>query len=31
MMMTDGPTDPGGLFEFTDWDKVEAFGRELAS
>ena len=31
MMMTDGPTDPGGVFEFTDWEKVEAFGREIAA
>ena len=30
MMMTDGPTDPAGVFEFTDWEKVEAFGREVA-
>ena len=31
MLMTDGPTDPAGVFEFTDWEKVEAFGRELAA
>ncbi|MBT8092337.1 MAG: menaquinone-dependent protoporphyrinogen IX dehydrogenase [Gammaproteobacteria bacterium] len=27
MWMTKGPTDPTGTFEFTDWDKVEEFGR----
>jgi len=31
MMMTGGPTDPKGTFEFTDWDQVEAFGREIAA
>ena len=30
MMLTDGPTDAGGTFEFTDWEKVEAFGRKVA-
>ena len=30
MRMTDGPTDPAGVFEFTDWDAVEAFGRDIA-
>ena len=29
MCITKGPTDPKGVFEFTDWSKVEAFGREL--
>jgi threonine dehydratase len=24
-------TDPGQAFEFTDWEKVEAFGREIAA
>ena len=31
MWMTKGPTDPTGTYEFTDWDKVEAFGRKIAS
>ena len=31
MWMTKGPTDPTGTYEFTDWDKVEAFGRRIAS
>lgn len=30
MWMTRGPTDPHGVFEFTDWQRVEAFGRLLA-
>jgi menaquinone-dependent protoporphyrinogen oxidase len=30
MWMTRGPTDPTGTFEFTDWQRVEAFGREVA-
>jgi menaquinone-dependent protoporphyrinogen oxidase len=30
MWMTKGPTDPTGVFEFTDWQRVEAFARELA-
>jgi len=30
MLITKGPTDPNGVFEFTDWAKVEAFGAELA-
>lgn len=29
MWITKGPTDPKGVFEFTDWARVEAFGREL--
>ncbi len=29
MWMTKGPTDPTGTFEFTDWDAVERFAREL--
>jgi len=28
--MTKGPTDPTATIEFTDWDKVDAFG-ELIS
>ena len=31
MWMTKGPTDPTGTYEFTDWDKVEDFGRRIAS
>ena len=31
LWMTKGPTDPTGTYEFTDWDKVEAFGRKIAS
>jgi menaquinone-dependent protoporphyrinogen oxidase len=30
MWMTKGPTDPTGTFEFTDWNRVEAFGRVIA-
>ncbi len=30
MTITRGPTDPKGTFEFTDWQQVEAFGREIA-
>jgi len=26
MWMTKGPTDPGAVYEFTDWQQVEAFG-----
>jgi menaquinone-dependent protoporphyrinogen oxidase len=31
MWMTKGPTDPTGTYEFTDWDKVEEFGRKISS
>ena len=31
MLITDGPTDPKTVIEFTDWQQVEAFGRELAA
>lgn len=31
MWMTKGPTDPTGTYEFTDWNKVEDFGRMVAS
>ena len=31
MWITKGPTDTTGVFEFTDWSRVDAFGRELAS
>ena len=30
LWMGKGPTDPTGTFEFTDWDKVEEFGRLIA-
>lgn len=30
MLLTSGPTDPRGAFEFTDWAKVDEFGRMLA-
>jgi menaquinone-dependent protoporphyrinogen oxidase len=30
MWMTKGPTDPTATIEFTDWDKVEEFGRKIA-
>lgn len=29
MLMTRGPTNPNAIVEFTDWDKVERFGREV--
>ena len=31
MWMTKGPTDPNGVFEFTDWDAVDAFGEKVAA
>jgi len=31
MLMTKGPTDPKAVVEFTDWAKVEAFGREVCA
>lgn len=31
MLITDGPTDPKAVIEFTDWKQVELFGRELAA
>jgi menaquinone-dependent protoporphyrinogen oxidase len=31
MWMTNGPTDPSGTFDFTDWDEVEAFGRLISA
>ena len=31
MWMTKGPTDPKTVKEYTNWDKVEAFGKRLAS
>ena len=30
MWMTGGPTDPDNVFEFTDWNTVEDFGRKIA-
>ena len=30
MWMTKGPTDPQATIEFTDWDKVDEFGRVVA-
>lgn len=29
MLLTGGPADPRGVVEFTDWDRVEAFGRSI--
>ncbi len=31
MWMGKGPTDPTGTFEFTDWDAVEQFGRDVVA
>ncbi|MBT8089980.1 MAG: menaquinone-dependent protoporphyrinogen IX dehydrogenase [Gammaproteobacteria bacterium] len=30
MWITKGPTDPNSIVEFTDWDKVDEFGRMVA-
>ncbi len=30
MWLTQGPTDPGTVVEFTDWSRVEAFGAAMA-
>ncbi len=30
MWMTNGPTDPATVKEFTDWERVEAFGRVIS-
>lgn len=30
MWITKGPTDTSGTFEFTDWDKVKAFGKAFS-
>lgn len=30
MWMTKGPTDPKTVIEYTDWEKVDAFGKRLA-
>jgi menaquinone-dependent protoporphyrinogen oxidase len=29
MLMTDGPTDPKSVIEFTDWQQVEAFALQV--
>jgi menaquinone-dependent protoporphyrinogen oxidase len=31
MWMTRGPTDPTAVVEFTDWSRVDAFGREIVA
>jgi menaquinone-dependent protoporphyrinogen oxidase len=31
MLLTRGPTDPCGVFEFTDWEQVDAFGRAISA
>jgi hypothetical protein len=31
MWMTRGPTDPGAVVEFTDWQRVDAFGHALCA
>ena len=31
LWMTKGPTDPTLTIEFTDWDKVDEFGRRIAA
>ena len=31
MWITKGPTDPNGVFEFTDWDAVDAFADKISS
>jgi menaquinone-dependent protoporphyrinogen oxidase len=31
MLITKGPTDPKAVVEFTDWAKVDAFGREVCA
>jgi len=30
MLITKGPTDPKTIIEFTDWNKVEAFGKVIS-
>ena len=30
MWITKGPTDPDAVVDFTDWDQVEAFGRQIS-
>ena len=29
MLMTNGPTDPKAVIEFTDWQQVDSFGRQV--
>jgi menaquinone-dependent protoporphyrinogen oxidase len=31
MLVTHGPTDPRAVIEFTDWQQVEAFGRQVCA
>jgi len=31
MWMTNGPTDPNSVFDFTDWEEVEKFGRRISA
>lgn len=31
MRITKGPTEPGTVTDFTDWTRVEAFGRQIAA
>lgn len=31
MWMTSGPTDPNAVVEFTDWNKVDALGKQIGS
>lgn len=31
MLLTHGPTDPKAVVEFTDWQRVEAFGRTISA
>ena len=30
MLMTQGPTDPRAVIDFTDWEQVEAFGSQVS-
>jgi menaquinone-dependent protoporphyrinogen oxidase len=30
MWLTKGPTDPSTVIEFTDWEQVDAFGRDIS-
>ena len=31
MLVTHGPTDPGAVVEFTDWQRVDALGRSIVA
>ena len=31
MWMTNGPTDPNGTSDFTNWEEVESFGRKISA